>query len=137
MASRTSVTSENITVAPARINRSEAKPSAGLAVMPENASLPPHCMPRISSEAGTVSRRRWSSLRRRTSASAMICSIISPKPVLESCRRYSHGSRKSTELSPSCITCSACNFSQPRLITSASPPRLGLRARLRTVRIGI
>ncbi|MNP44911.1 hypothetical protein D3C76_1387940 [compost metagenome] len=67
----------------------------------------------------------------------MICSIISVKPWLESCRRYSHGSLRSTELSFSCITCPACNFSQPRLITSASPPRFGLRARLRTVRIGI
>src|SRR6266849_2630788 len=41
MASRTSVTSENITEAPARTSRSAAKPSAGLAVTPENASAAP------------------------------------------------------------------------------------------------
>ena len=42
MPSRTSVTSENITLAPARTNRSVQKPTAGLAVKPEKASLPPH-----------------------------------------------------------------------------------------------
>ena len=33
-------------------------PTAGLAVAPENASLPPHCTPTTSADAGTVSRRR-------------------------------------------------------------------------------
>src|SRR5438128_2475272 len=56
MASRTSVTSENITVAPARTSRSAANPSAGLAVTPEKASLPPHCIPTTSADAGQVSR---------------------------------------------------------------------------------
>jgi len=42
MPSRTSVTSENIAVAPARTGRSVQKPTAGLAVTPEKASLPPH-----------------------------------------------------------------------------------------------
>ena len=64
IASRTSVTSENITVAPQRTNRSEAQPTAGLAVTPENASLPPHCVPTTSSEAGrfhagVCSTSRW------------------------------------------------------------------------------
>jgi hypothetical protein len=58
MPSRTSVVSENITVAPARTSRSVQKPTAGLAVTPEKASLPPHCTPTTSSLAGTVSRRR-------------------------------------------------------------------------------
>ena len=58
MPSRTSVTSENITVAPARTSRSLQKPTAGFAVTPLKASLPPHCTPTTSSLAGTVSRRR-------------------------------------------------------------------------------
>ena len=56
--SRTSVTSENMTVAPARTSRSVAKPTAGLAVTPENASLPPHCTPTTRSAAEKVSRPR-------------------------------------------------------------------------------
>lgn len=58
IASRTSVTSENINVAPARTNKSAANPTAGLAVTPENASLPPHCPPTTKSETGQVSRVR-------------------------------------------------------------------------------
>ena len=53
MPSRTSVTSENITVAPARTSRSLQKPTAGFAVTPLKASLPPHCTPTTSSLAGT------------------------------------------------------------------------------------
>jgi hypothetical protein len=59
MPSRTSVTSENMTVAPARTSRSVAKPTAGLAVTPENASLPPHCTPTTSSEVRAAARRAW------------------------------------------------------------------------------
>ena len=69
MPSRTSVTSENITVAPARTSRSVQKPTAGLAVTPQNASLPPHCTPTTSSLAGTVSRRR--AFRRSRCSSAV------------------------------------------------------------------
>jgi hypothetical protein len=58
MPSRTSVVSLNITLAPARTSRSVQKPTAGLAVTPLKASLPPHCTPTTSSLAGTVSRRR-------------------------------------------------------------------------------
>ena len=72
MPSRTSVFSENITVAPARTSRSLAKPSAGLAVTPENASLPPHCMPTTRSDAGQVSRRRRVEHCRWRSAVCMI-----------------------------------------------------------------
>ena len=88
MPSRTSVTSENITVAPARTSRSVQKPTAGLAVTPENASLPPHCTPTTSSLAGTVSRRRAFRRSRCSSACVMIDSIIDMKPTCaSSCRQ--------------------------------------------------
>ena len=58
MPSRTLVVSENITVAPARTSKSVQKPTVGLAVAPENASLPPHCTSTTSSLAGTVWRRQ-------------------------------------------------------------------------------
>ncbi|MNE53471.1 hypothetical protein D3C80_1482030 [compost metagenome] len=138
MPSRTSVFSENITVAPARTSRSAATPRAGLAVTPEKASLPPHCMPSTSSEAGQVSRRRVSKTFRRSSIMPMICSTMPAKPLAESCRRNSQASSSWPAVSSSPgISCSACSFSQPRLMTSAWPPRLGLRARLCRVRIGI
>jgi hypothetical protein len=76
MPSRTSVVSLNITVAPARTSRSVQKPTAGLAVTPLKASLPPHCTPTTSSLAGTVSRRRafrrsrWASAWRRMNRSS-------------------------------------------------------------------
>ena len=70
MPSRTSVVSLNITVAPARTSRSVQKPTAGLAVTPLKASLPPHCTPTTSALAGTVSRRRALSRTRCSSACA-------------------------------------------------------------------
>ena len=79
-ASRTSVTSENITVAPARTSRSAANPTAGFAVTPESASDPPHCKPTTRSEAGHVVRRRSFSRASFFSARAMIVATISPKP---------------------------------------------------------
>ena len=41
---------------PLRTSRSAATPSAGLAVMAENPSEPPHCSPRIRWRAGTFWR---------------------------------------------------------------------------------
>src|SRR3974377_1104403 len=58
-ASRTSVTSENIAVAPARTSRSEQKPTAGFAVTPEKASEPPHCTPTTRSTGGHPYGRRF------------------------------------------------------------------------------
>ena len=43
-------------------SRSEATPSAGLAVIPEYPSDPPHCMPITSSDTGIGSRRAASAL---------------------------------------------------------------------------
>ena len=90
-ASRTSVTSENITVAPARTRRSAANPTAGLQVTPENASLPPHCRPTTSSDAGTVSRCRRFSCSSRFSAARRIAATTSANPC-SSCMRTTRGS---------------------------------------------
>ncbi len=148
MPSRTSVTSENITVAPARTSRSVQKPTAGLAVTPENASLPPHCTPTTSSLAGTVSRRRAFSLSRCSSAVVMIESIIDMKPTCASSCRQTTSSFGSS-VAPSRPRCarrdgelpggsrrSGCSFSQPRLTTITSLPKFGFRVMLRRVRIG-
>ena len=150
MPSRTSVTSENITVAPARTSRSVQKPTAGLAVTPENASLPPHCTPTTSSLAGTVSRRRAFRRSRCSCAVDMIESIIDMKPTWpSSCRQTTSSS--ASALAPTSATLrssmiaivpggssrSGCSFSQPRLTTITSPPKFGLRLMLRSVRIGI
>ena len=150
MPSRTSVTSENITVAPARTSKSVQKPTAGLAVTPEKASLPPHCTPTTSSLAGTVSRRRAFRRSRCSSACVMIESIIDMKPTCASSCRQTTSSGLSA-LAPTSATLrsstsgmlpggnrrSGCSFSQPRLITITSPPKLGLRLMLRRVRIGM
>ena len=91
-ASRTSVFSLNITVAPARTSRSAAKPTAGLAVKPEKASLPPHCTPTTSSLAGMVSRRRAFRRSRCGLALATMSSSIDMKPTCESaCRQIVSG----------------------------------------------
>src|SRR6516162_2612111 len=85
--SRTSVFSENMTVAPARTSRSLANPRAGLAVTPEKASLPPHCMPTTKAEAGQVSRLRLSRTCRCCSAVHMIELIMASKPMFDgSCK---------------------------------------------------
>ena len=96
MPSRTSVVSENITVAPARTSRSVQKPTAGLAVTPLKASLPPHCTPTTSSLAGTVSRRRAFRRSRCSSAVAMIESIIDMKPTCASSCRHTTSSLASS-----------------------------------------
>ncbi len=141
MPSRTSVTSLNITVAPARTSRSVQKPTAGLAVTPLNASLPPHCTPTTRALAGTVSRRRRFSRSRCALALSMMESIMLMKPTCaSSCRQTtsSSGSRSSTMGKvPGGSSRSGCSFSQPRLTTITSPPKLGLRLMLRSVRCGI
>ena len=143
-ASRTSVVSENITLAPARTSRSAQKPTAGLAVTPEKASLPPHCTPTTSSLAGTVSRRRAFRRSRCCPACRMIDSTMDMKPTwASSCRQTtsrpaSAASRWSTTgMLPGGSRRSGCSFSQPRLTTITSPPKFGLRLMLRSVRIGI
>lgn len=88
MPSRTSVVSENITLAPARTSKSVQNPTAGLAVTPLNASLPPHCTPTTSSLAGTVSRRRAFKRVRCTSAWRRMESTMLMKPTCaSSCRQ--------------------------------------------------
>ena len=49
-------TSVRIVVPPFEIRRSEKAPTVGLAVIPDNPSLPPHFMPMINSLAGIGSR---------------------------------------------------------------------------------
>ncbi len=139
MPSRTSVVSENSTVAPARTSRSDITPTAGLAVTPDNASLPPHCTPTTSALAGTVSRRRASSRARCTRARSTMAAIIASKPTCAlSCRHSTSGvSPAASSMLPAGSRRCGCSFSQPRLTTISSPPKLGLRARLRSVRIGI
>jgi len=141
MPSRTSVTSENITDAPARTSRSVQKPTAGLAVKPLKASLPPHCTPTTSSLAGTVSRRRALRRRRCCSAWRRMESTMDMKPTwASSCRQTTSSacSRSSTMGKlPGGSRRSGCSFSQPRLTTMTSPPKFGFRLRLRTVRMGI
>ena len=141
---------ENITVAPARTSRSVQKPTAGLAVTPEKASLPPHCTPTTSSLAGTVSRRRAFRRSRCTSAWRMIESIIDMKPTcalvlqahhVELARRWRRRRPRCARRRAGCVpggsSRSGCSFSQPRLTTITSPPKFGLRLMLRSVRIGI
>ena len=149
MPSRTSVTSENITLAPARTSRSVQKPTAGLAVTPENASLPPHCTPTTSSLAGTVSRRR--AFRRSRCSSAGRHDRVDHRH--EADVRFvlqAHDVELGSALAPTSATLrsstigivpggsrrSGCSFSQPRLTTIASPPKFGFRLMLRSVRIG-
>ena len=134
MPSRTSVFSLNITVAPARTSRSVQKPTAGLAVAPEKASLPPHCTPTTSSLAGTVSRRRAFRRCRCVSAVARMCSTIDMKPTcISSCSRTPLDSG----IVPGGSRRSGCSFSQPRLTSITSPPKFGFSAMWRSVRIGI
>ena len=143
MPSRTSVVSENITLAPARTSKSVQKPTAGLAVTPEKASLPPHCTPTTSSEAGTVSRRRAFSRVKCTSACRMMDSTMDMKPTCASSCRQTTSSAVSplwrTSISgmlPGGSKRSGCSFSQPRLTTMTSPPKFGFRLMLRSVRMG-
>ncbi len=141
MPSRTSVTSLNITVAPARTSRSVAWPTAGLAVTPENASLPPHCTPTTRSDAGQVSR--WRALRRSrcTLAWVRMLSIMDMKPTcLSSCNDTTSSVSprwSAIGIEPGGNKRSGCSFSQPRLSTMTSPPKLGLLAMLRRVRMGM
>ncbi|MNN20363.1 hypothetical protein D3C81_1336410 [compost metagenome] len=139
MPSRTSVTSENITVPPARTSRSVAKPTAGLAVTPEKASLPPHCTPTTRSDAGQVSRRRAFRRCRCFSAVVMIESIIDAKPTCcSSCRQTTSGSPSLwIGMVPALTSRVGCSFSQPRLTIITSPPKLGFSAILRMVRMGM
>jgi hypothetical protein len=143
MPSRTSVVSENMTVAPARTSRS-VQTTAGLQVTPEKASLPPHCTPTTRAEAGTVSRRRAFSRSRCTVAEARIESTIEAKPTwASSCSRTRSSAGSSPSRSsriakvPGGSRRSGCSFSQPRLTTITSPPKFGFFEMLRRVRIGI
>ena len=135
MASRTSVTSENITVAPARTSKSAAKPTAGLAVTPENASLPPHCSPTTRSDGRARSRgapvqHRQPRLGHRQDrgdhgAKAVEASSCSRVTMLNGLTAPSGGNSRA-----------GCSFSQPRLTSMSSPPKFGCSARFCSVRIG-
>ena len=117
-------------------------------VTPENASLPPHCTPTTSSEAGQGSRRRRSSRPSRSSAIRIRAVIMSPKPRKDSSCRRSTGDdpheapslpqqHPAHASSSSGASRSASSFSQPRPTIIVSPPKFGLRTRFRSVRIGI
>ena len=100
-ASRTSVFSLNMMVAPARTSRSAQKPTAGFAVTPENASRAAalHANHQFAGRAA-VSRRRASRRARCGLALARMSSIIDMKPTCASACRHtvsgpSAGSRSS------------------------------------------
>ena len=143
--SRTSVTSENITEAPARTSKSVAKPTAGLAVTPDNASLPPHCTPTTKSLAGQVSRRRKLSRCRCTPAWRKMLSIMLMKPTwASSCKHTTSNTEASVDerastsgMLPGGKRRSGWSFSQPKLTTMTSPPKLGFRLMWRRVRMGM
>ena len=142
-ASRTSVFSENMMVPPARTTRSAMWPTAGLAVTPENASLPPHCTPTTKALAGTVWRRRAFRRARCGFARCTMLSIMDMKPTCaSSCRHTKSGPASWSRASwigklPGGSRRAGCSFSQPRLTTITSPPKLGFRLMFRRVRIGI
>lgn len=109
---------------------SAAYPADGLAVTPENASLPPHCIPISSSERGSVSR-----LRRFKIASFFFRHLhqrvhhcIETFYLLEDDRISGHISASSS--------ISTVNFSQPRPTTISCPPKLGCFARFLSARMG-
>ena len=138
MASRTSVTSENITVAPARTSRSAAKPTAGLAVTPEKASLPPHCRPTTRSEAGQVSRRRWVEHLQPLLGHARMMAVDHGAEAVKasSCRRtMSRSARRRRVVAAAGAPAAASRSRGPTTMTS--PPKFGLSARFCSVRIGI
>ena len=68
----------------------------------------------------------------------MMLATISPKPFVASCSTATRGFFSSTgNALAATMQRTGCSFSQPRLTTITSPPKFGLQARLRSVRIGI
>ena len=115
-------------------------PTAGLAVTPENASLPPHCTPTTSLAAGTVWRRRAFRRSRIGRARCTMSSTIDMKPTcVASCRQtlLSVAPAGRSGSVPGGISRSGCSFSQPRLTISSSPPKFGFMLMWRSVRCGI
>ena len=115
-------TSVRMVVPPCPMSQSENLPCRGLAVIPENPSLPPHLSPTLSNEMGRG--WRWSFFISSTSSLRR----ESPTSISSS---TSWAIRKRTrDSSQVCITFlkDACwLFSQPRLNTS-TPPALGCLA---------
>ncbi len=99
--------------------------------MPENASLPPHCMPTSSLDSGSSVRLRSFSRASFRSARAMIRPIMSSMPA-QSCSVI----RQSGPRKDSSSSISGRSFSQPSATHMTSPPKLGCLTRLRSVRIG-
>ena len=71
-------TSVNIEVPPCATSQSLNSPTRGLAVMPENPSLPPHFNPTRSLPMGTSVRRSWLAKAYNWRSSRMPSSISSP-----------------------------------------------------------
>jgi len=118
--SRTSVTSLNITVAPAATSISEAYPAEGLPVTPLNASEPPHCIPMQSLERGNSFLTLWLSFLSFSSAISQIFFIILSKPLI-SWRTITF----SGLISASSNSFSTVSFSHPKDTTITSPPKFG------------
>ena len=129
--SRTSVTSEKSTVAPAPTRRSDAYPAAGFAVMPEKASLPPHCIPTQRRERGSVVLRLPSSLRSFRSAISIRASVILTNPACSWSISTFPG-----RISSGSSSLSAVSFSHPSPTTMISPPKFGFRSMFRSVLMG-
>ena len=104
---------------PMPTSRSEAAPRAGLAVMPEKPSEPPHCSARRSSEAGTGSRvARFTSGKSAWIWSTIIATVLVVPPVSWMVRPWKRSARsvpKRDFIRPTCIT------SQPRPTKTAAP----------------
>ena len=99
---------------------SAAYPAEGLALTPEKASLPPHCMPISRSLRGSSSRRR--SFSRASFLSAMsISAFMQPSKPWHSWSTTTF----SGVLFSGPTSISTVSFSHPRLTTISSPPKLG------------
>ena len=66
------------TVPPIPVSRSETRPTSGLAVMPENASEPPHLTPSTRSETGHAVRSSCSAMATNSSTLSSPSSTSSP-----------------------------------------------------------
>ena len=102
-----------------------------MAVTPEKASLPPHCMPTSRSDKGRVSLFLSFKIFNFFSAILMRASIMASNP-FSSWRTITF----SGLMSAWSMSISTVIFSQPKDTTISCPPKLGCLARLRRMRMG-
>jgi hypothetical protein len=145
MPSRTSVTSENITVAPARTSRSVAKAHrrVGGDAGERIAAAALHAHHQLAGRHGLAAARvqplqvhtapgaGWN--RSSTHEADMLLVLQADHVELAG----EPGVSPDRGICPLGSRRSGCSFSQPRLTTITSPPKFGFRLMLRSVRIGI